>query len=349
MSVVIPCRNEAAYITGCLDSITKGDYPVDRLEILVVDGLSDDETPDLVRDYARNRPHIRLLSNHKRVTPAALNMGIAEARGAVIVRIDAHARVAPDYVRQCISALRQYRAANVGGVMHTIPSRDTPSSRAIAISISHPFGVGNSVFRTHRSEPCQVDTVFGGCYPRQVFEHVGRYNEQLVRGQDMEFNLRLRRAGGRIMFVPEIVSHYFARTSYTAFARHNWANGIWAVRPFALSDIVPVRPRHLVPLAFVLTLIGMLALSALTPLVRPVTMALVVVYGLACVTASCVAGWQRRDLAAVPLLPIMFATLHLGYGAGSLVGVVQLFHAQLWRRLGRGPKDRQPSLQPERR
>lgn len=334
VSVLIPCRNEAKYIVGCLESVVRGDYPAECTEIWVIDGISEDGTPQLVRDYSRDKPHIRLLSNPGRVTPTALNMGVSASRGAIIARVDAHARVAPDYLRQCVTALHRFSADNVGGPMHTLPSTNTAVGRAIVLSLSQPFGVGNSVFRTHRPEACEVDTVFGGCFPKAVFERVGLYNEKLARGQDMEFNLRLRRAGGRIMFVPEIVSHYYARATYRAFARHNFVNGVWALLPFSLSEIVPVRPRHLVPLGFVLVLLILLLLSYILPAAGVVLAVAVAAYALACLAAAVSAGWARRDPPAAAYLPLMFATLHFCYGAGSLVGAVQLLlQRRFWRRL----------------
>jgi glycosyltransferase involved in cell wall biosynthesis len=339
VSVVIPCRNEAGHIVRCLDSIITGDYPADRLEILVVDGLSEDGTPERVRGYAGGKPQVRLLSNHQRITPSALNIGITAARGTIIVRIDAHSSVAPDYIRQCVTALHRHSADNVGGVMHTVPSNNTPAGRAIALSLSHPFGVGNSVFRTHRAEACEVDTVFGGCFPKAVFDKVGLYNEKLPRGQDMEFNLRLRRAGGRVVFVPEIVSHYFSRSTYRGFVRHNWINGIWAILPFAFSDIVPIRPRHLVPLAFVLGLAGLIVLSTVMPVARWLLVLVVAAYSLTAIAAALTVAWKRRDPSAAAYLPVMFATLHLCYGAGSFVGATQLmFQPQFWHRMTHGRK-----------
>ena len=139
--------------------------------------------------------------------------------------------------------------------MHTIAEGDGPFAEPIRLVLTHRFGVGNSHFRTGSNVPRWVDTVFGGCWPREVFRRVGGFNEELVRSQDMEFNVRLRRAGGRILLAPDLESHYWARANLSYFVRHNWANGIWAVLPFAYTQGSPVRLRHLVPLAFVLSLV----------------------------------------------------------------------------------------------
>ena len=107
------------------------------------------------------------------------------------------------------------------------------------------------IFRVHTDEPKWVDTVFGGCYRREVFDRVGLFNENLVRGQDMEFNLRLKKAGGKTLLVPDIVSYYYARSDIKSFWKHNFTNGVWAILPFLYSPIMPVSWRHLVPLIFV--------------------------------------------------------------------------------------------------
>jgi glycosyltransferase involved in cell wall biosynthesis len=301
VSVVIPVRNERAFIACCLDSVLANDYPAGRLEILAVDGMSDDGTRDILADYASRHPALRLLDNPARITPAALNRGIREARGELVVRLDAHARLAPDYISQCVAWAESSGADNVGGRMRTLPRGSGLVAEAIALALGHPFGVGNSAFRTNAAPrtnaaeprtnaaaprtnaaaprtnaaaprtnaaaprtnaaaPRWVDTVFGGCYRRGILERVGEFNERLPRGQDLEFNLRLKRAGGRTLLVPSIRCDYFARCDPRSFLRHNWTNGVWAIRPFAASEIVPVRPRHLVPLGLVLALSGALAI-----------------------------------------------------------------------------------------
>lgn len=340
-SVVIPVRNERAFIACCLDSVLANNYPADRLEILVVDGLSEDGTRAILDHYASRFSTIRILDNPGKITPAALNLGIRDARGDIVVRLDAHARIAPDYISQCVAWIESSNADNVGGLMRTLPRGSGLVAEAITLALGHSFGVGNSAFRTGKAEPRWVDTVFGGCYRREVFRRVGGFNERLPRGQDMEFNLRLKRAGGRTLLVPSIRCDYFARCDLRSFLKHNWTNGVWAIRPFLESEIVPVRPRHLVPLAFVLALnvalaIGWTPLGARLPeplSLGPVSLALeglgswpflllASCYLAAALVASAQLAWRCRDARLAIVLPAIFLGLHLAYGLGSLWGLL---------------------------
>lgn len=317
VSVVIPCRNESRFIQKCLQSVLSSDYPPDRFEVIVSDGLSDDGTRIIVEEMRRGDVRLRMVDNPRRTTPAALNRAIEDSKGEIIVRMDAHAGIASDYVRRCVETLISSGADNVGGIMHTTPSVEGALARAIAASISHPFGVGNSRFRIHSSAPIWVDTVFGGCYRRQVFDRIGLFNEGLLRGQDMELNLRLRRAGGRILLDPAIESWYHPRPGLASFIAHNWSNGVWAIMPFAWSEGVPVSLRHLVPMAFAATLVATLIYSPIW------CFALFGIYFAAAAIASIHAIFRSRDWAMI-ILPVCFAGLHLPYGFGSLWGGVQL-------------------------
>jgi len=350
VSVVIPVRNERALIACCLDSVLANDYPAERREILVMDGLSEDGTRAILDAYAARFPAVRILDNPNRITPAALNLGIREARGDIVVRLDAHARLAPGYISQCVAWIESSGADNVGGLMRTLPRGGGLVAEAIALALSNRFGVGNSVFRTEATEPRWVDTVFGGCYRREVFRRLGGFNERLPRGQDMEFNLRLKRAGGRTLLVPSIRCDYFARCDPRSFLKHNWTNGVWAIRPFAESEIVPVCPRHLVPLAFVLVLAMTLAvwcapLGALSPQPRSFgamsralqglgsgpLLLLASCYLAAALAAAARLAWRCRDARLVLVLPAIFLGLHLAYGLGSLWGLPGATAALAWR------------------
>ncbi len=322
-SIIIPCRNEEAFIGRCLDSIIATTHPRDKIEVFIVDGMSDDGTRAIVQAYSAQYPFVTLLDNPQRVTPAALNIGVRAAKGSVIIRMDAHAEYAADYVSLCIQYLLTSGADNVGGIMQTVPTRDTLIGRAIARVLAHPLGVGNSTFRIGARRPTWTDTVFGGCYRRDVFDRIGLWNERLVRGQDMEFNRRLERGGGRTLLVPEIVSRYYAPSELVAFIVHSFRNGVWAIVPFKYSTLMPVRSRHLIPGLFVIALVaaGVLSVAAPVPWALP---AVIGMYGLATVAASCIVAARQRDLRYTLVLPVVFAVLHLAYGVGSLCGLAAL-------------------------
>lgn len=336
LSVLIPCRNEARFLERCLDSVLGSDYPPERMEILLLDGQSMDGSRELAAGYAGRDPRVRLIDNPERITPSALNRGIEQARGSVIARLDAHSTVARDYFTECVAHLLRTGADGAGGTMRT--EAQTPGfwARAIVTVLSHPFGVGNSHFRTGTREPKWVDTVFGCCWRREVFDRVGRFHPKLRRSQDMEFSLRLKAAGGRTLLVPRACCTYYARTTFGDFCRHNFMNGQWAILPFVYSEAVPVSARHLVPCAFALALLMGIGLAPWSgwPLA-----AVGVPYAIANLGASAHAAFGNRTgeawrLGQTARLPWAFLALHLCYGIGSLWGMV-LAAGLVRRRQGR--------------
>jgi glycosyltransferase involved in cell wall biosynthesis len=337
VSVIVPCRNEAPFLERCLDSILASDYPPALMEVIVADGMSVDGTRDLLHRHAAREPRLRLIDNAERVTPAGLNRAIAVARGEIIVRFDGHAVMPPDYLPRCVELLESSRADNAGGSIRTIPQTGGLFAGPIAAALSTRFGVGDSAFRTSSTNgvrnslekpgPRPADTVFGGCFRRELFSRIGGFNEHLERGQDLEFNQRLRRSGGTIVLDPAIVCDYYARSGLATFWRHNFSNGAWAVLPFAWSDGVPVRARHLIPLVFVAALAGSLVLPFPWSIVVPAAYA-----GLS-LAASAWIALERRQVTYLALMPVVFLSLHLAYGLGSVWGLLQLVLFENSRRL----------------
>ena len=192
VSIIIPCRNEEKFIGKCLDSIIAQNYPQDKLEVLVVDGRSTDGTKEIVEEYAQKYPFIKVLDNPRKIAPTALNVGIKGAKNEIIIRMDAHNVYEKSYVSKCIKYLRESNVDNVGGIWVTLPGDNTIIARSIALALSHPFGVGNSYFRIGSKKPRLVDTIPFGCYRKEVFKEVGLFNENLIRNQDIELNLRIK-------------------------------------------------------------------------------------------------------------------------------------------------------------
>src|SRR5256714_1495519 len=258
VSVIVPCRNEERYIARCLDSIAATDYPRERLEVLAVDGLSEDRTRAIVADYVTRYPFIRLLDDPARTPPTAVNTGIRAARGEIRVRMDAQGVYPPSYIPGLAAALQQTGADSVGGVLVTLPASQTAIAKAIAIAMSHPFGVGNSYFRVGVREPRWVDTIAFFCCRRETFDRVGLFDETLARDEDSEFNGRLIQAGGRILLVPHVTAHYYARDSLWQLARMYHQYGY--SKPLVARKLGRVTTvRQLVPAGFVT------ALAAATP------------------------------------------------------------------------------------
>ena len=327
VTILVPCRDEVRFIEDCLRSIVENDYPEDRLQVLVVDGRSTDGTAEIIDRFSQTHHSVIRIENPARITPTALNLGIAAADGDYIIWMSAHNRYDPTYIRTCVEWAERTGADNVGGGIVTEPRHPNYFGRAVAEVLTSRFGVGNSTFRTSASKPVWVDTVFGGCYRHDVFDRVGLFNERLVRGQDLEFNLRLRRAGLRTLFVPEIRSTYYARSQPLEFAKHNWTNGVWAILPFRYSEIVPISPRHLVPMALVIgilltTIFGFVPHGSWWPFAL-----LIGAYSAFLLAGTVVIARRQRNLRVVLRLPLVFAILHFAYGAGSLWGALRSVRA----------------------
>jgi glycosyltransferase involved in cell wall biosynthesis len=319
VSVIVPCRNEEQHIGRCLESILASDYPHERMELLVVDGMSNDRTRALVAWYATRHPVIRLLDNPRRIAPSGLNVGIQAARGEVILRMDAHVIYTPSYLPILVHALLERGADNVGGVLETLPGADTPVARAIALGLAHRLGVGNSYFRVGTPEPRWVDTVAFGCFRREAFERAGLFDEELVRNQDDEFNFRLIRRGGRVLLMPTARAHYVARTSLRQLWRMYFQYGYF--KPLVARKVGRVMTlRQLVPSLF-LTSLAASGLAAMWW--RPAALAsagLAAAYAVAVLAASAAAA-LRHGLRVAAALALVFPVLHVAYGVGFLLGL----------------------------
>jgi glycosyltransferase involved in cell wall biosynthesis len=322
VSVIIPCRNEEKFIAKCLDSVILQDFPKEHLEILVIDGASQDRTPAIVKNYAKKYDFIKLLENPKKYTPFGLNIGLKTSRGEIIIRVDSHASYEKDYISKCVRYLREYKADNVGGIIKTLPAKDTPQAKAVAFCLSHFFGVASS-FRRGSKKVMEADTVFGGCYKREVFEKIGYFNEKLTRSQDLEFNLRLKAAGGKIILAPDIVAFYYPSSDFGNFLAHNFKDGVWVTYPLKFGIRV-FKLRHLIPLIFVLALVLTLIFSPFSFWSR---LFFVLTFGSYLILNLFFSFGValRHGLRYFFLMPIAFSSRHFGYGLGSVWGLVKIF------------------------
>ncbi|HYD50944.1 MAG TPA: glycosyltransferase family 2 protein [Terriglobales bacterium] len=314
ISVIVPMRNEAGHIGRCVRSILEQDYPADRMEVLVVDGESDDNSRE---EAAACGPQVRVLNNPGRIVPTAMNIGIRAARGEIIMRVDAHTTLSPDYARIGVETLRRTGADNVGGPMHAIGGGR--AANAVAAAMGSRFGIG--AYFHFGTEEREVDTVYMGMFPRRIFERIGLFDEELVRNQDDELNYRLRKSGGRIVLTPLMRSRYQNRTSFRKLARQFYQYGVWKVRVLQKHPR-QMSPRQFVPPVFVATVL----LSALFGLVYSpfawLCLAVLGAYVLALSAASAItaqrAGWDLF----FPIL-LSFVIMHVSWGTGFLVGAVR--------------------------
>lgn len=317
MSVVMPLRNEGEFAARSLRAVLGQDWPQERLEVLIVDGASDDDTLERMDAVRREFPAacVTTLSNALRITPVSLNQAIRAAAGDVIVRVDGHCEIQPGYLRGCWEALRSTGADNVGGPCVTVG--ETATARAIATAQSSRFGVGGVAFRVGRGTPGPVDTVPFGAWPRRVFDEFGLFDEELVRNQDDEHNLRIIQGGGTVWYEPAIRSTYFSRATFKKLGRQYFEYGSYKVRVMQKRRGF-ASVRHLVPGGFVGAMVGSLAAALVTGRSRWMLFPSIP-YAVACAVATRKAS--RHQAADPARVLLAFLVLHTAYGVGFWHGV----------------------------
>lgn len=324
VSAIVPCRNEEKFISSCLESIVNNDYPKEKLEVLVVDGMSEDKTREIVGRYVEQRPLLRIIENPQEITPSAMNIGIKNSKGEIIIKMDAHSLYPKDYIQKCVKHLVESGAQNVGGILKTMPAKNTTVARAIAITLSHFFGAGSSWFRIGSEEPREVDTVAFGCYWKKTLEKIGLYNEKLAKIEDLELNRRLRNSGGKIMLFPDIQAIYYPSSeSLKDFFRHNFTDGIWTTYHVKFASFL-VSIRHLIPLGFVLGLALSFILGIFSRFFGGIFWLIIFTYSAVNIYFSFRVAVEERDLRLFFLMPLAFACRHFGYGLGSIFGIIKL-------------------------
>lgn len=321
ISVILPVRNEEKYIAACVDSIFSQDYPVELMEVIFVDGRSEDRTVAMLREMQKTHPQIVVFDNPNRTVPYAMNIGIRACRGEVIVRLDAHAEYPADYVRLSVETLLTKDCDNAGGVFETRGRGFM--GEAIAEMLKTPLGVGNATYRLTQ-EDGYVDTVPFGCWKRELFDRIGGFDERMTRNQDNELNHRIRKNGGKVYLNHNIRVLYYCRNTLRGIMKMGYMNGKWGVITMTL---VPgsMGVRHFVPLAFVASTIGLVLLTLLTKsglfggllaLEWGAYLLLDFFY------ASTIA--KEKGAKFFPVEVILYPAFHFAYGFGSLVGIANL-------------------------
>lgn len=320
VSIILPIRNEADFIERSLGAILQQEYPSNRLEVLIADGMSEDSTRDIIARIAKTTPiPVKIIENPQRIVPTGFNAALSVARGEVIVRIDGHTIVSHDYVLQCVELLiANPDVVNVGGRMKAVSS--TCFGQAVAAATSTPFGVGGARFHYTENEE-YTDTVYMGAWWRRTLIKMGGFDEEFVRNQDDEFNYRLRAAGGKILISPKVKSTYYNRTTLRALWRQYYQYGVYKVRVMQ-KHLRQMRPRQFVPAAFVAGVIGGGVLSLFGKRISALWKLILVVYGFANLFASLVTA-MRYSWHLFPYLPVVFLTLHLSYGLGFWRGMLK--------------------------
>jgi glycosyltransferase involved in cell wall biosynthesis len=319
VTIIMPIRNEADFIERAIKSVLDNDYPAGKMEILVVDGMSDDGTRDIVARLSKQDSRIKMLDNQKRITPAAMNIGLKAARGEMFIRVDGHVEIPVDFISKSIRCLHEHPQAWVaGGYIKTVA--DSFTGKSIAAAMQSPIGVGNSRFRLGDYEGW-VDTLAFGAHHKWVVDKIDYFDEELVRNQDDEFNLRIILAGGKIWMSKSIQSTYFSRGSLRKLWKQYFQYGFWRIRTLQKHK-KPAGFRQIIPLLFVLLLLltglaGFLFKSFWILLaIEAALYVLALVIGTLDVGRK--SGWQYT-----PLAPVVFAVLHFAYGLGSIWGIIR--------------------------
>jgi glycosyltransferase involved in cell wall biosynthesis len=312
VSIIIPIRNEAAFIEATITSILNQDYP-DTLEVVIADGMSTDGTRAILDRICQEHSNVHYVDNPTGRTPNGLNVAIEASNGEIVVRCDGHAELPPDYVSTAVAVMRETGAVNVGGIQHAVGI--TPMQRAIAYAMTSRLGVGDAKFH-FGGEPGEVDTVFLGVFRRDALAAAGLFDESLTRNQDYELNIRLRGNGGIIWFDPRLRVVYRPRRTLRALWRQYFEYGTWKRRVIKMHP-ESTRLRQLIPPLF---LIGLLisAVLAFTPL-RWLSVIVPGLYLALLVGTTVVQLIKQRDIAAL-LFPAAVGTMHVSWGAGFLSG-----------------------------
>ena len=327
VAVVIPTLNEEKFIARCLDSVIAQSYPFNDMDVMVVDGGSKDRTKDIVEEYKRKYQNIRFLNNPGRIQSIAFNIGVHSSDAPYIVRLDAHATYNHRYIEKCIEKFSANAevlgcapefVGNVGGVWNIRPQHSGLIAESSAILNQSRFGIGGAAFRVGAPAGF-VDTVPFGCFPRKVLEKVGGMREDLPRGEDNEFNSRIRKAGYKIYLDPKIVCSYFSRDTLRTNMKQMYANGE-SIGHLFYVDKDSVGIRHLIPLLFVGSILCGIALAFVWLPFFYALLAELCLYFTCDLLASILAAKEHGWKYLLPLF-VMFFCVHISYGWGTIVGL----------------------------
>ncbi|MDQ6653239.1 MAG: glycosyltransferase family 2 protein [Acidobacteriota bacterium] len=326
VSVVIPCYNEERFIGKSLHNLAD-QYDHDRYQIIIVDGLSEDRTREVIAEFRRSRPdvNVMLIDNPARSIPTALNLGIRKAEGEIIARLDAHAVASPGYIRHSVEVLRQDGIGVVGMPCQVCPGAETLMAKAIAMAVSHPFGIGDAKYRLRKGAAQQeaVDTVAFACFKKELWREIGGFDEKLLTNEDYEFNYRIRLLGKTVLLDRSEHCDYFARTTLKELFLQYSRYGIWKAR-MILRHPRSIKWRHTIAPLFVASLpILLFAGFWLRPAWWLLLAEIVAYLFLALVFAVDLARKAKGGFRLMLSMPLVFCTIHLTWGGSFLLGLAK--------------------------
>ncbi len=324
VTLIVPCFNEKHYIRLFMEDILLQDYPREQMEVLLIDGGSTDGTVEIIREFLQDYDFMDYLHNEKQYVSYALNLGIEQAAGDIILILSGHARYHHNYVSELVRNLISLNADNVGGMLINVPADKSSKSIAIAECMSVGFGMGNSYFRIGSDTIREVDTVTFGCYRKSVFEEIGGFDTDLIRNQDDELNARLKRHGGKILLIPEVKVLYYTRDKVSNVSRMFYQYGFF--KPLVAKKMgKPTTLRQLVPPAFILTLLITWAVSLFYPSWLMIFFGIVVLHLLTGFMVSIPLAGKRKNYGLLMYMPYIFFIIHGSYGWGYLSGILRFW------------------------
>ena len=318
VSIVIPMLNEEKYIGKCLMSLVNQDWEGPPLDVIIVAGLSQDRSQEIVKGFMSNFSLLRIIENPRRITPISLNMGVKASTGEIIIILGAHSYVAQDFISKNLYYLNTMVVDCVGGAIS--PIGDSYQGDSIALAMSSPIGVGNAFYRYSKAQRL-VDTVQFGAYRRDIFEKVGFFDEDLIRNQDFELNHRIVSTGGRILLAPEVHGYYVVRSSILKLFKQYFDYGYWKTKVI-LKEVSAFRLRYQIPPIFIVSLGTTGILGVFYPIFFLLFKSILLLYGSLVILTSLKIS-MNNGIKYFPILPFAFMTLHIGFGLGLIASWCQ--------------------------
>ena len=324
VTVIVPCYNEEKTIKLLLDALARQTFPTDQMEVVVADGMSEDNTIQEIDSFLGENVGltVRVIENPKRHIPAGLNRAIEAAKGEYIIRLDAHSVPHPEYISRCVAGLEHRLGDNVGGVWNIVPSENTWIAESIATAASHPLGVGDAKYR-YADTPGEVDTVPFGAFRREYLLEIGGFDESLLTNEDYELNTRIRQAGGTLWLDPNIRVQYYSRSNLRQLARQYWRYGYWKAVMLARYP-GSLRWRQALPPLFVLSLLVLLIASIWLSAAIWLFVIVLILYITALLLSGLEIMLQNGRVSQIAGIPLVIATMHLAWGSAFIWSAIRL-------------------------
>lgn len=325
VSVIVPCYNEEKNIGFLLEALNQQIYPHELIEIIIIDGQSTDQTLTVINNEKEkyNKLSIKVISNPQKNIPSALNIGIRNSSGEIIVRMDAHSIPDPNYLKFCVEDLNNKMGSNVGGRWIIIPGSESKMGKCISLAASHPFGVGDAKYR-YSSESGYVDTVPYGAFSRDLVEEIGYYNEDLLANEDYEFNVRIRNSGKKIYFDPRIKTQYIARDTIMSLSKQYWRYGYWKFRMLRNYPDT-LRWRQAIPPIFVAGIILLILMAIIIPKAWIILSTITLLYVLILSIGTLQVIDIKTESYCLLGTPIAIIVMHFSWGLGFIYSLASGF------------------------